>query len=76
MSRFHEQYGQQAEMLVQLQEYFERTQTVLRQLADGEIQAAQIRVSEKGWDVGPVPDAQSEPTPIEHGKRSDAGPLP
>ena len=76
MSRFHEQYGQQAELLMQLQEYFERTQTVLRQLADGEIQPAQIRVSEKGWDVGPADAERPWPTPIEHGKRSDAGPLP
>lgn len=47
----YELYGRQAEQLAHLQEYYQATQQGLRDLRDGKFLAAQLVVTDNGWEI-------------------------
>lgn len=51
MSAFHEQFGQLAESVLEVQDAYTRTLELLRNLKDKKIKLTQVVVRDDGWDI-------------------------
>lgn len=50
----YEIHGHQCEKLSQFEEFYHTTMQLLKQMKNGEINLSQVKVSDNGWEIGPM----------------------